>query len=268
MAKCIHDLDWPKYVPESPKLVEFLYAEPDKPAPKVQDPLETIDLGTEKDPMPIQISSLLEAKNQAKIVSLLHEFKNCIAWHYTEMLGLDSTLVEHIMPIKEGYKHVKQAPWRMSKEIEENVKEEIERLVKAGFIRPAKYVKWLANIMPLKAITNAVRCCVDYRNINRATPKDEYLMLMADLSIDAVAKHKVLSFMDGNASYNQIKMAEEDKHKTSFRCPSHVEAYEYLVMPFGLKIDGATYHRAMNAIFPYLIDHSMEVYIDDICGEV
>ncbi|KAM1094607.1 hypothetical protein ACFX13_009720 [Malus domestica] len=79
----------------------------------------------------------------------------------------------------------------MTKEIEEKVKEEIERLVNVGFIRPAKYVEWLANIVPiLKAITNAVRCFVDYRNINEAMPKDEYPMPMVDLSIDAVAKRK------------------------------------------------------------------------------
>ncbi|XP_070679188.1 uncharacterized protein [Malus domestica] len=265
MAECIYDLDGPDDLPESLELVEFLCAEPDKPPPEVQDPLETIDLGTEEDPRPIQISGLLGVDDRAKIICLLQEFKDCFAWHYTEMPGLDSALVEHRMPIKEGYKPVKQTPRRMSKEIEEKVKEKIERLVKAGFIKPAKYVEWLANIVPvLKAVTKVVRCCVDYRNINGATPKDEYPMPMADLSIDAVAKHKVLSFMDGNAGYNQIKMAPEDIHKTAFRCPGHVGAYEYLVMPFGLKNTGATYQRAMNAIFHDLIGQNMEVYIDDI----
>ncbi|KAM2398970.1 hypothetical protein ACFXTH_035589 [Malus domestica] len=265
MAECIYDLDGADDLPENPKLVKFLCTEPDKPPPEVQDPLEVIDLGTEEDPRPIQINGLLETNDGAKIVYLLQEFKDCFAWHYTEMSGLDSTLVEHRMPIKEGYKPVKQAPRRMSKEIEKKVKEEIERLVKAGFVRPAKYVEWLANIVPvLKAITNAVRCCVDFRNINGATPKDEYPMPMADLSTDAIAKHKVLSFMDGNVGYNQIKMAQEDIHKTAFRCPSHVGVYEYLVMPFGLKNAGATYQRAMNAIFHDLIGHNMEVYIDDI----
>ncbi|CAN6729282.1 unnamed protein product [Malus baccata var. baccata] len=265
MAECIYDLDGPDDLPESLELVEFLCAEPDKPPPEVQDPLEIIDLGTEEDPRPIQISGLLGVDDRARVICLLQEFKDYFAWHYTEMPGLDSTLVEHRMPIKEGYKPVKQAPRRMSKEIEEKVKEEIERLLKAGFIRPAKYVEWLANIVPvLKAITKAVRCCVDYRNINSATPKDEYPMPMADLSIDAITKHKVLSFMDGNAGYNQIKMAPEDIHKTAFRCPGHVGAYEYLVMPFGVKNAGATYQRAMNAIFHDLIGQSMEVYIDDI----
>ncbi|XP_048433367.1 uncharacterized protein LOC125473964 [Pyrus x bretschneideri] len=67
---------------------------------------------------------------------------------------------------------------------------------------------------------------------------DEYLMPMADLSINAVTKHKVLSFIDGNAGYNQIKMAKEDIHKTAFRCPGHVGAYEYLVVSFKLKNAG------------------------------
>ncbi|KAM1011397.1 hypothetical protein ACFX2C_046740 [Malus domestica] len=265
MAECIYDLDELDDLPESLELVKFLCAEPDKPPPEVQDPLEVIELGTKEDPRPIQISGLLESEDRAQIICLLQEFRDCFAWHYTEMPGLDATLVEHRMPIKEGYKPVKQAQRRMSKEIEEKVKEEIERLVKAGFIRPAKYVEWLANIVPvLKAVTKAVRCSVDYRNINGATPKDEYPMPMANLSIDAVAKHKVLSFMDGNAGYNQIKMAPEDIHKTAFRCPGHVGAYEYLVMPFGLKNVGVTYQRAMNAIFHDLISHNMEVYIDDI----
>ncbi|KAM2293360.1 hypothetical protein ACFXTI_027984 [Malus domestica] len=119
MVECIYDLDRPEDLPESPEFVEFLCARPYKPPPEVQDHLETIDLGTK------QISSLLEVEDRARIVSLLCEFKDFFAWHYTEIPGLYSTLVEHRMPIKEGCKPVKQASRRMSKEIEEKVKEEI-----------------------------------------------------------------------------------------------------------------------------------------------
>ncbi|KAM1100267.1 hypothetical protein ACFX2B_006686 [Malus domestica] len=70
--------------------------------------------------------------------------------------------------------------------------------------------------------------------------------------------------MDGNVGYNQIRMAQEDIHKTAFRCPGHVGAHEYLVMLFGLKNASATNQRAMNAIFHDLIGHNIEVYIDDI----
>ncbi|KAM2517729.1 hypothetical protein PS1_032605 [Malus domestica] len=95
MAECIYDLDEPDDLPESPELVEFLCAELDKPPPEVQDPLEVIDLGTEENPRPIQISGLLEIDDRAKIICLLQEFKDCFACHYTEMPCLDAALVEH-----------------------------------------------------------------------------------------------------------------------------------------------------------------------------
>jgi hypothetical protein len=93
---------------------------------------------------------------------------------------------------------------------------------------------------------------------------DGYPMPVADLLVDAAAGHKVISFMDGNARYNQIFMAEEDIHKTTFRCPGHVSLYEWIVMTFGLKNAGATYQRAMNYIFHELFGKIVEIYIDDV----
>ncbi|XP_020410306.1 uncharacterized protein LOC109946532 [Prunus persica] len=111
------------------------------------------------------------------------------------------------------------------------VKDEIERLLKAGFIRLAIYADWLANIVPvLKRKTGAVRICVDYRNLNEASPKDEYPMPMADMLVDGAAHNQMLSFMDGNAGYNQIMMAEQDVHKTTFMCPGHIGAFEYTAL--------------------------------------
>ncbi|CAL8152483.1 unnamed protein product [Prunus armeniaca] len=145
------------------------------------------------------------------------------------------------------------------------VKEEIERLLKVGFIRPAIYADWLANIvLVLKGKTRAVRICVDYRNLNEASPKDEYPMPMADLLMDGAAHNQILSFMDGNAGYNQIMVVEEDIHKTALMCPGHICAFEYTVMPSGLRNAGATYQRAMNSVFQDMIGHSLEVYIDDV----
>jgi hypothetical protein len=76
--------------------------------------------------------------------------------------------------------------------------------------------------------------------------------------------HKVISFLDGNAEYNQIFMAEEDMYNTAFRCPGFVVLFEWVVMTFGLKNAGATYQREMNLIFHDLLGIIVEVYIDDI----
>ena len=109
-----------------------------------------------------------------------------------------------------------------------------------------------------------LRICIDFRNLNLATPKDEYPMPISDLLIDAAANHAILSFKDGHAGYNQIFIAEADVHKTVFRCPGALDTYEWVVMPFSLKNAGATYQCAMNAIFHDLIGTTVEVYIDDV----
>jgi hypothetical protein len=93
---------------------------------------------------------------------------------------------------------------------------------------------------------------------------DGYPMLVADALVNATARHKVISFMDGNTSYNQIFMAIKDIAKTAFRCPDHVGLYEWIIMTFELKNAGATYQRAMNYIFHELIGKIVEIYIDDV----
>lgn len=60
----------------------------------------------------------------------------------------------------------------------------------------------------LKNVTGAVRICVDYRNLNEVTPKYKYLMPIADMPINIVSQNQLLSFIDGNAGYNLIMIAE------------------------------------------------------------
>ncbi|KAM2225165.1 hypothetical protein ACFX1X_019424 [Malus domestica] len=201
---------------------------------------------------------------KAELRALLEEFKDCFAWSYHEMPGLDRTLVEHELRIKPGCKPFCQPPRRFSTEVQLGIKDELVRLLKAGFIRTARYVEWLANIVPVLKKNGALRICIDFRNLNLATLKDEYTMSISDLLIDAATNHAILSFMDGHAGYNQIFIAEADVHKTAFRCPGALGTYEWVVMPFGLKNAGATYQRAMNTIFHDLIGTIVEVYIDDV----
>jgi hypothetical protein len=88
-------------------------------------------------------------------------------------------------------------------------------------------------------------------------------MPIADILISSASGNKMISFLDGNAGYNQIFMAEEDVSKTAFRCPGFVGLFEWVVMTFGLKNAGATL-QAMNLIFHDLLGIILEVYIDDV----
>jgi hypothetical protein len=104
----------------------------------------------------------------------------------------------------------------MRTKVLEEVKKEIEKMLVAGFIRSCRYAEWISSIIPVQKKDGRWRVCVDFRDLNRATPKDEYPILVAETLINVAAGNKILSFMDGNVSYNQIFMAPEDIHKTAF----------------------------------------------------
>ena len=180
---------------------------------------------------------------------MLKEFKDYFAWEYYEMPGLDRSIIEHRLPIKPGYQPFKQAPRRFNLNVLDDIKKETERLLEAKFIQPCRYAEWISNVVPVYKKNGKLRVCIDFRDLNKATPMDGYPMPIADMLVDAAAGHKVISFMDGNAGYNQIFMAEEDIAKTAFRCPGAIGLFEWVVMTFGLKNVGATYQRAMNYIF-------------------
>ena len=106
------------------------------------------------------------------------------------------------------------------------IKAEITRLYNVGFIRPCRYAEWVSNIVLVIKKNGKLRVCIDFRDLNKATSKDEYPMPVADQLVDAASGHKIISFIDGNAGYNQIFMVEEDIHKTAFRCLGAIGLYE------------------------------------------
>jgi hypothetical protein len=181
------------------------------------DKLEEVDLGDGVTPRPTYVNANLSLQQKETMVKLLREFAGCFAWDYTEMPGLSWELVEHRLPIKQGSRPYRQPAQNFSQEIVVKIKEEVERLLKANFVQPCRYTEWVSNMVPVeKKNTEKIRVCVDFRNLNRVTLKDEYPMPVVDLLINNASGHKMLSFLDGNAGYNQIFMAREDVGKTTF----------------------------------------------------
>ena len=85
-----------------------------------------------------------------------------------------------------------------------------------GFLTVTSYPQWVSNVVPVPKKDDKVRMCVDYIDLNRASPKDDFPLPHIDILVDNIAQHKVFYFMDGFSDYNQIKMAPEDMEKTMF----------------------------------------------------
>ncbi|KAL5546344.1 hypothetical protein UlMin_006031 [Ulmus minor] len=139
---------------------------------------------------------------------------------------------------------------------------EVDKLLKADFIREANYPEWIANVVLVKKANGNWRVCVDFTDLNKACPKDSFPLPRIDQLVDATAGHELLSFMDAYSGYNQIRMHQPDQEHTAFLTDQGL--YCYKVMPFGLKNAGATYQRLVNKMFKQQIGKTMEVYVDDM----
>uniref|UniRef100_A0A2N9GRL6 Integrase catalytic domain-containing protein n=1 Tax=Fagus sylvatica TaxID=28930 RepID=A0A2N9GRL6_FAGSY len=228
-----------------------------------KEELEVIDLSDNPDiTKPVSISKSLSAKERKCLIDLLHEYKDVFAWDYHEMPGIDPGLVAHSLNVEPGTRPVVQPMRTFHTEVEAQITQEVKKLLAAGFIKPIQHPRWLSNIVPVKKKNGQIRCCVDFRNLNKACPKDEFPLPNMDLLIDSAAGHAMFSFMDGFSGYNQIRMSTRDAEKTAFRTP--IGNFYYTVMPFGLKNAGATYQRTMTAMFHDMMHKEIEDYVDDI----
>ena len=104
--------------------------------------------------------------------------------------------------------------------------------------------------------------CVDFRDLNKAFPKDDFPLPHIGVLVDSATSSAMNSFIDGFSEYNQIMMAVMDKIKTAFI--TEWGTYCYKVMAFGLKNAGATYQRAATALFHDMMHKEVEVYVDDM----
>ena len=228
-----------------------------------EEGLEEVDLGSGSQELrPISISASLTEKKKSELMLLLKEFKDVFAWDYSEMPGLDPGLVAHTLNVDPKAKPVAQPARIFHTEIERQIVREVQKLLAAGFIKPIQHPRWLSNIVPVKKKNGQIRCCVDFKNLNKACPKDEFSLPNMDLLIDSAARSVIFSFMDGFNGYNQIRMAPKDAEKTAFKTP--MGNFYYTIMPFGLKNAGTTYQRAMTAIFYDMMHQELGDYVDDI----
>ena len=134
----------------------------------------------------------------------------------------------------------------MGEERRKAIKEEVDKLLKANFIREVRYSTWLTNIVMVEKANGKWKICTDYTDLNRACPKNAYPLPNIGKLVNGAFEFQVLSFLDAYSRYNQIQMHAPDEEKMSFI--TKYANFCYKVMPFGLKNADATYQRLMDQI--------------------
>ncbi|KAK8584260.1 hypothetical protein V6N12_068506 [Hibiscus sabdariffa] len=181
------------------------------------------------------------------------------------MSSLNENSAMHKLPIKPECKPVQQKLRRMKPKMLLKIRDEVKKQFDIGFLQAVTYSDWVANIVPVHKKDGKVRMSMDYRDLNRASPKDSFPFPHIDTMVDNTACHSYFSYMDGFYGYNQIKMCPDYMSKTTF--VTLWGTFCYKVMPFGLKNAGATYQRTLVVLFRDMMHKEIEVYVDDMIAK-
>ena len=115
--------------------------------------------------------------------------------------------------------------------------------------------------IPTRTITRW-RMCINYHKINDATRKDHFPLSFMDQMLEQLAGQAFYCFLDGCSGYNQIAVDPKDQEKTAFTSPFGIFAYRRML--FDLCNAPTTFQRCMLAIFAYMVEKCIEVFMDDL----
>ncbi|XP_050133164.1 uncharacterized protein LOC126609229 [Malus sylvestris] len=169
--------------------------------------------------------------------------------------------VEFSIDLLPGTNPISLTPYRMAPAELRELKIQLQELIDKGFIQPSSS-PWGAPVLFVRKKDGTLRLCIDYRQLNRVTIKNRYPLPRIDDLFDQLKGACVFSKIDLRSRYYQLKIKDEDVHKTAFR--TRYGHYEFLVMPFGLTNAPAAFMRLMNEVFQEYLDKFVIVFIDDI----
>ncbi|GJY57702.1 reverse transcriptase domain-containing protein [Tanacetum coccineum] len=150
-----------------------------------------------------------------------------------DMTGVPRHIAEHRLNVREVFPSVRQKKRGQAADRNHAIQEEVKKLVD-----------------------------VDFKDLNKACPKDDYLLPEIDWKVESLCGFPFKCFLDAYKGYHQIKMAKEDEEKTTFITSQRIFCYSK--MPFGLSNARATYQRLVDKAFHKQIGRNLEVYVDDL----
>jgi hypothetical protein len=220
------------------------------------------NIGTKSEPKFVKLSRSLTKEQRSEYIGLLREFADVFAWTYEDLKTYDTSVIEHKIPLKEEAKPFRQKLRQINPMLLPIMEREVKKLLQAQIIVPLRYSEWVANLVPVRKKNGEIRLCVDFRNLNRSSRKDNYPLPKMEHILQRVIGASRMSMIDGFSGYNQVSVLPKDREKTTFTTPWGT--FMYAKMPFGLMNVGAMFQCAMDIAFIGEKDKFVVIYLDDI----
>jgi hypothetical protein len=190
----------------------------------------------------------------------------CILSDFADVFQDPKTLPPHraldhaITLIKED-QPINSRPYRYSPLHKDEIERQVSEMLQSGVITTSMS-PYASPVLLVKKKDDSWRFCVDFRRLNNITVKNKFPLPIVDELLDELAGTKFFSKIDLRAGYHQIRMREEDEHKTAFK--THHGHFQFRVMPFGLTNAPATFQCVMNQVFAPFLRKFVIVFLDDI----
>ena len=169
--------------------------------------------------------------------------------------------VEFTIDLVPDSKPISIPPYRLAPLELKELYSQLKELADKGFIRPSSS-PWGAPVLFVKKKDGTMRLCIDYRQLNKVTVRNNYPLPRIDDLFDQLGGASIFSKIDLRSGYHQMKIQDKDIEKSAFR--TRYGHFEFLVMPFGLTNAPAAFMDLMNRVFRQYLDEFIIVFIDDI----
>ena len=131
-------------------------------------------MGTEVKPIYVNLGKCCSPGESNKFISLFKQYKDVFAWMYEDLKTYDTKIIQHVIPIRTGVKPYLQPLRKMHPKLEPLIQNEVKKLLDAKIIFKVRHSEWVSNLVPVRKKSGEIRLCVDFRNLNRASNKDNY----------------------------------------------------------------------------------------------
>lgn len=132
---------------------------------------ELVNLGTDIKPQNINLGLGLAPEEKLAYDHLLKQYKSVFAWNYDELKTYDTSIIQHTIPMINNEKPVQQKLRKIHPNLENRIKSELNKFLKAKFIFPVQHSQWVSNMVPVRKKNGDIRICIDFRNLNKACQK-------------------------------------------------------------------------------------------------
>jgi ribonuclease HI len=194
------------YIPRGLVPLEKILHENDvpyKPDKKEKDHVvHDHNIGSQNHPKFINLSTKLTIDQRSKYCNIMKEFADVFAWKYNDLKTYDPDVIQHNIPLEKYTIPFKQKLRPISPLLLPVIEKEIKNLLDAKIIIPLRYSKWIANLVIVRMKNGEIRLCVDFRNLNKFSKKDNYPLPKMEHLLQRISGATVMSFLDGFSGYN------------------------------------------------------------------